>query len=60
MIFDDDSIAEGEELNMGDQVYLTRPDNFNQLRALLYRLLAAAPQHLKGLSHRPAGDQTPS
>jgi DNA-binding response OmpR family regulator len=41
VIFDDDSIAEGEELNIGDQVYLTRPDNFNQLRALLCRLLPA-------------------
>jgi CheY-like chemotaxis protein len=33
------SLAEGEERGMGDHVYLTRPDNFNQLRALLYRLL---------------------
>ena len=60
VIFEDDSITEGEELNLGDQVYLTRPDNFNQLRALLYRLLAAAPERLKGLSHHPAGDQTQS
>jgi two-component system, OmpR family, response regulator MprA len=41
VIFDDDSIAEGEELNMGDQVYLIRPDNFNQVRALIRRLLAS-------------------
>jgi DNA-binding response OmpR family regulator len=44
VIFDDDSIAEGGELNIGDQVYLTRPDNFNQLRALLCRLLPAGPR----------------
>src|SRR5215212_2150942 len=44
VIFEDDSIAEGEELNLGDQVYLTRPDNFNQLRALLCRLLPAGPR----------------
>jgi DNA-binding response OmpR family regulator len=36
------SLAEGEERGMGDNIYLTRPDNFNQLRALLYRLLPAS------------------
>jgi CheY-like chemotaxis protein len=33
------SLAQGEERGMGDHIYLTRPDNFNQLRALLHRLL---------------------
>jgi hypothetical protein len=37
VIFGDDSIAEGEELRVDNNVYLTRPDNFNQLRALLGR-----------------------
>lgn len=32
-------IAEGDEVAIGKNVYLTRPDNFNQLRTLLRRLL---------------------
>ena len=32
-------IAEGEEVEIGEHVYLTRPDNFNQLRAFIARLL---------------------
>ena len=32
-------IGEGEELAIGQNVHLTRPDNFNQLRSLLTRLL---------------------
>jgi CheY-like chemotaxis protein len=43
-----DSIAEGEEVDIGYNVYLTRPDNFNQLRALLHRLLDFAP--VEGIS----------
>lgn len=35
-------IAEGEEVAVGENIYLTRPDNFNQLRALLARLLRRA------------------
>jgi len=31
-------LAEGEEVEVEDNVYLTRPDNFNQLRVLLRRL----------------------
>ena len=42
VIFDDDSIAEGEELRIDNNVYLTRPDNFNQLQGLLHRLLHTA------------------
>jgi hypothetical protein len=34
-----EDIAEGEELAIGRNVYVTRPDNFNQLRSLLSRLL---------------------
>ena len=33
-------IAEGEEVAIGRNVYITRPDNFNQLRSLLSRLLS--------------------
>lgn len=32
-------VAEGDEVDIGQNVYLTRPDNFNQLRSLLARLL---------------------
>lgn len=33
-------VAEGDEVDMGQNVYLTHPDNFNQLRNLLARLLS--------------------
>jgi len=39
VIFGSDEVAQGEEVAMEGNVYLTRPDNFNQLRALLRRLL---------------------
>lgn len=32
-------IDEGDEVAIGKNVYITRPDNFNQLRTLLARLL---------------------
>jgi CheY-like chemotaxis protein len=38
-------IAEGAELAAGYSVYMTRPDNFDQLRALLSRLLGKLPRH---------------
>jgi hypothetical protein len=36
-------IDEGDEVAIGKNVYLTRPDNFNQLRTLLARLLNTIP-----------------
>lgn len=36
-------IDEGDELAIGENVYITRPDNFNQLRTLLARLLNEIP-----------------
>jgi DNA-binding response OmpR family regulator len=33
------NLDEGAEAGVGFNVYITRPDNFNQLRALLTRLL---------------------
>jgi CheY-like chemotaxis protein len=39
VIFCIEAIAEGAEVTIGNNVYLTRPDNFNQLRAPLSRLL---------------------
>jgi CheY-like chemotaxis protein len=37
-------IAQGDEVAIGENVHLTRPDNFNQLRSLLARLLQRIPQ----------------
>jgi two-component system, OmpR family, response regulator MprA len=39
IVFCIEGIAEGEEVEIGEHVYLTRPDNFNQLRAFIARLL---------------------
>jgi CheY-like chemotaxis protein len=36
-------IGEGDEVAIGQNVYVTRPDNFNQLRRLLIRLLQKIP-----------------
>jgi CheY-like chemotaxis protein len=40
VVFSIEGIAEGEEVESGENVYLTRPDNFNQLRRLIARLLS--------------------
>lgn len=34
------ALEHGAEVHAGGEIYLTRPDNFNQLRGLLSRLLA--------------------
>jgi CheY-like chemotaxis protein len=39
VIFCLDGIEEGEEVTIGQNVHLIRPDNFNQLRSLFSRLL---------------------
>jgi CheY-like chemotaxis protein len=39
VVFCVDEIDEGEEVAIGRNAYVTRPDNFNQLRSLLARLL---------------------
>lgn len=39
VIFCIDGIGEGEEIAIGHNIHLTLPDNFNQLRSLLSRLL---------------------
>ena len=39
VIFCTEELAEGEEVEISRAVYVTRPDNFNQLRELLARLL---------------------
>ena len=40
-------VAEGDEVDIGQNVYLTHPDNFNQLRNLLARLLKRNPMSLE-------------
>ena len=37
-------IAEGDEVAIGQNVHITRPDNFNQLRSLITRLLLRIPK----------------
>jgi len=39
VVFCAQDIREGEEVSIGGNVYLTNPDNFNQLRGLVARLL---------------------
>jgi two-component system response regulator MprA len=39
VVFCNEEIDEGDEVAIGQNVYVTRPDNFNQLRGLLTRLL---------------------
>jgi DNA-binding response OmpR family regulator len=44
VIFCIEEIAEGDEVALGQNVHVTRPDNFNQLRSLLGRLLSKIPK----------------
>ena len=39
VVFCSEEIGEGDEVALGQNLHVTRPDNFNQLRALLTRLL---------------------
>ena len=43
VIFCIDTINEGDDLAIGENVHISRPDNFNQLRRLLTRLLHEVP-----------------
>lgn len=44
VIFCVDGIGEGDEIAIGQNIHLTLPDNFNQLRGLLSRLLTGPNQ----------------
>jgi len=44
VVFCVQEIAEGDEVAIGKNVHIARPDNFNQLRSLLARLLHAVPR----------------
>jgi CheY-like chemotaxis protein len=39
VVFCNEEIGEGDEVSIGQNVHVTRPDNFNQLRSLIARLL---------------------
>ena len=39
LIFCSEAVGEGEEVALGNQVYVTRSDNLDQLRRFLGRLL---------------------
>jgi CheY-like chemotaxis protein len=43
VIFGLQTVAEGAEVEVQSKLYVTRPDNFDQLRALLNRLLCKLP-----------------
>ena len=43
VVFCVESIGEGVEVAIGQNVHITHPDNFNQLRKLLTRLLREVP-----------------
>ena len=44
VVFCVEEIAQGDEIAIGENVHVTRPDNFNQLRDLLSRLLHRVPK----------------
>ena len=44
VVFCVDEIAQGDEVAIGANIHVTRPDNFNQLRSLLARLLQKIPK----------------
>ena len=44
VVFCVEEVAEGDEVAIGENVHVTRPDNFNQLRSLLARLLHSIPK----------------
>ena len=43
VVFCVEEVGEGDEIAIGHNVHVTRPDNFNQLRSLLTRLLYRIP-----------------
>lgn len=44
VVFCIEEVAEGGEVAIGQNVHVTRPDNFNQLRSLITRLLCKIPK----------------
>ena len=50
VIFCNEGIAEGYEIAIGQNIHLTLPDNFNQLRGFLSRLLNS-PNQTAAMAH---------
>ena len=44
VVFCNEEVAEGDEVGIGQNVHVTRPDNFNQLRSFITRLLCKIPK----------------
>jgi CheY-like chemotaxis protein len=44
VVFCVEEIAEGDEVAIGSNIHIARPDNYNQLRGLLARLLRKIPK----------------
>jgi CheY-like chemotaxis protein len=44
VVFCVEEITEGDEVAIGSNIHIARPDNFNQLRGLLARLLRKIPK----------------
>ena len=44
VVFCVEEIAQGDEIAIGKNVHIARPDNFNQLRSILARLLREIPR----------------
>ena len=54
IVFSSENLAEGEEVAIDRSVYVTRPDNFNQLRSLLAKLLS---EHSASIELESTDDQ---
>ena len=61
IVFCIEGIAEGEEVEIEENVYITRPDNFNQLRRFITRLLnrTQAPPKIEVTQPPPNRISTP-
>jgi CheY-like chemotaxis protein len=53
VVFCFEGIAQGDEVEVDGHVYITRPDNFNQLRRLLARLLQEISEPLDVVELQP-------
>lgn len=56
VVFCIEGIGQGDEVAVGRNVYVTRPDNFNQLRGLLARLLQKISPPLDVIELQPAAE----
>jgi len=57
VVFCIEGIDDGQEVDVGQNVHVTRPDNFNQLRSLLARLLKNIPTTARHRSNATVTEQ---